>query len=129
MTIETFYGMQRMPFTTEDATAPRFHTPTWDEVLSRLQYAVDHAGWALVTGECGVGKSTVIRALCQRLDPATSGIGYLADSKLTPWTLYPALLATWGGGAPVLRPGCQTGGASRTGPNAAPGPDAARGRD
>ena len=94
--IETFYGMHRMPFTTEDATSPIFHTPTGDEVLSRLQYVVDHAGWAVVTGECGVGKSTVIRHFCQHLDPATSWVGYLADSKLTPWTLYPALLAQWG---------------------------------
>ncbi len=29
MMIETFYGMHRMPFTTEDATSPIFHTPTW----------------------------------------------------------------------------------------------------
>ncbi len=94
--IETFYGMHRMPFTTEDATSPIFHTPTGDEVLSRLQYVADHAGWAVVTGECGVGKSTVIRHFCQHLDPATSWVGYLADSTLTPWTLYPALLAQWG---------------------------------
>ena len=94
--IETFYGMRRMPFTPEATTASIFHSPVWDETLSRLQYAVDQAGWALVTGECGVGKSTVIRHLCQHLDPATTLVGYLADSKLTPWTLYSGILAEWG---------------------------------
>ncbi len=96
MTIETFYGMRRMPFGSEPGSAPLFHSPAWDEVVSRLQYVIDHAGWAVVTGECGVGKSTVIRQVCQHLDPATSWVGYLADSKLTPWTLYPAILADLG---------------------------------
>jgi len=94
--IETFYGMQRMPFTAEDPALGIFRSPTWDEVLSRLQYLVDHAGLGVITGECGVGKSTVIRHFCRSLDPATSLVCYLADSKLTPRTLYPALLAQLG---------------------------------
>ncbi len=94
--IETFYGMQRMPFTAEDPALGIFRSPTWDEVLSRLQYLVDHAGFGVITGECGVGKSTVIRHFCRSLDPATSLVCYLADSKLTPRTLYPALLAQLG---------------------------------
>jgi type II secretory pathway predicted ATPase ExeA len=96
MRIETFYGMQRLPFTAEGEASSIFRSPTWDEVLSRLQYVVDHAGFGVITGECGVGKSTVLRHFCRALDPATSPVCYVADSKLTPRTLYPTLLAQLG---------------------------------
>ena len=41
-----------------------------EEILGRLKYAAQRQLFAVVTGDCGTGKTTVIRMLKDSLDPA-----------------------------------------------------------
>jgi type II secretory pathway predicted ATPase ExeA len=61
------FGLSANPFT--PATPPAFcHlTPEMQHVLSRCQHLVGQGGFALITGETGTGKSTLLRCLHARL--------------------------------------------------------------
>ena len=63
-----------------------------DEVLGRLQYAAQRQMFAVITGECGTGKTTIIRKFKDDLDKQKYMIMYLSDSKLTPRHFYKGLL-------------------------------------
>jgi general secretion pathway protein A len=65
-----FYGLKEKPFST--TPDPRFLllTPTHREALAQLVYgAREGTGFAVLTGEVGTGKTTLLRALLQRVDP------------------------------------------------------------
>jgi len=68
----SFYGFQEKPFSmTPD---PHFFYPSrrHEEALFSLLYTVrERKGFAVVTGEIGSGKTTVCRALLERLDSQT----------------------------------------------------------
>jgi len=69
----TFFGLREKPFgTTPD---PRFLylTPGHREALAQLVYGVEEgAGFVVLTGEVGTGKTTLVQALCRRLDSRTA---------------------------------------------------------
>jgi len=52
--------------------------------------------FAVLTGDCGTGKTTVIRKLRDSLDDSKFLVLYLADSKLTPRCFYKGLLEQLG---------------------------------
>src|SRR5690606_29924899 len=52
--------------------------------------------FAVVTGDCGTGKTTTIRRFADELDPAKFKVLYLSDSKLTPRHFYKGLLEQLG---------------------------------
>ncbi len=65
-----FYGLKEKPFST--TPDPRFllQTPTHREALAQLVYGVrEGTGFAVLIGEVGTGKTTLLRALLQRIDP------------------------------------------------------------
>ena len=93
---EAFYGMTRTPFPRDLSPDALYHSPAVDEVLSRLHYAAEQQWFVVVTGDCGVGKSTVLRHFRRQLDPTAYTLLYVADSKLTPRTFYPVLLEQLG---------------------------------
>ncbi len=43
--------------------------------------------FAVMTGDCGTGKTTIVRKLKDTLEPSEFMLLYLADSKLTPEAL------------------------------------------
>lgn len=63
-----YWDLQKFPF--ENVPNPNFlyHSPQHEEAILRLFYAVQHRkGGALLTGEVGAGKTTVSRALINKL--------------------------------------------------------------
>jgi tRNA A37 threonylcarbamoyladenosine biosynthesis protein TsaE len=59
-----------------------------DEILGRLTYAAERQLFAVLTGDCGTGKTTTIRRFSQELDHTHYRVLYLSDSKLTPRHFY-----------------------------------------
>ena len=93
---EGFYGLTRTPFTRDLPPDALYGSVEGDEILGRLEYAAARQWFAVVTGDCGTGKSTAIRRLRARLDPAHYQVLYVADSKLTPRHFYKGLLEQLG---------------------------------
>lgn len=82
--IEEFYGFKKSPFTRQMAEDALFLTEEYEEALARLRYAARKQWFALLTGDCGTGKSTLIRRLSYSLGTK--------DYKLTPRHFYNGLL-------------------------------------
>ena len=61
-----------------------------------MQYAVQRQLFMVLTGDCGTGKTTLIRRLEHVLDPSEYSLMYLSDSKLTPRHFYKGLLTQLG---------------------------------
>jgi general secretion pathway protein A len=90
--IEEFYGFEKSPFTRQMTEDALFLTEEYEEILARLKYAARKQWFALLTGDCGTGKSTLIRRLSYSLGTKDYKVLYLADSKLTPRHFYNGLL-------------------------------------
>lgn len=93
---ETFYGLSKTPFSRDIPTEYLYPSVMMEEVLGRLEHAAQRQLFAVVTGDCGTGKTTTIRRLKDTLDPAKFMVMYLADSKLTPRHFYKGLLEQLG---------------------------------
>ena len=79
---EAYWGLKEAPF--ENSPNPKFLylSPEHEDGLTRLVYAVKHRkGAAMLTGEYGCGKTTLARALLQRLEPERYEVGLLVN----PW--------------------------------------------
>ena len=65
-----FYGLREKPFNTTPDPRFLFLTPSHREALAQLMYGVrEGTGFAVLTGEIGTGKTTLLQALLQRMDP------------------------------------------------------------
>src|SRR5437899_564045 len=81
---ETYWGLKEPPF--DNSPNPKFLylSPEHDEALVRLMYAVrQRKGCAMLTGEYGCGKTTLSRALIQRLEAERFEIGLLTNPSWT----------------------------------------------
>lgn len=90
LTYETFYGLDEKPFSL--STDPKFlyHSASHDQVAQELLTAIRrHDGLVLITGEFGVGKTTLCRAVTEELDRRT-----LTSVVLEPLTSIDDLLRT-----------------------------------
>jgi general secretion pathway protein A len=93
---ESFYGLGRSPFSRDIPTRELYESVTLEETLGRLEYAAQRQWFAVVTGDCGTGKTTTVRRFTEVLDPAKYKVLYLSDSKLTPRHFYKGLLEQLG---------------------------------
>lgn len=93
---EVFYECSKTPFSREIPTADLYPSGMLDETLGRLQYAAEHQLFAVLTGDCGTGKTTTVRKLKDTLDESKYLLLYITDSKLTPRHFYNGLLAQLG---------------------------------
>ncbi|MGG0667441.1 AAA family ATPase [Lederbergia citrisecunda] len=100
---EQFYGMQNTPFTRDVPTEKLYDSPTMQEVLGKLKYTAERQLFAVLTGDCGTGKTTTIRKFVDRLDASSYQVLYLSDSKLTPRHFYKGLLEQMGSEAKYYR--------------------------
>lgn len=100
---EAFYGMKLTPFTRDVPTTQLYNSYTMQEVLGRLKYAAERQLFAVLTGDCGTGKTTTIRKFVDGLDQGKYQILYLSDSKLTPRHFYKGLLEQLGSEAKFYR--------------------------
>ena len=58
---EAFYGMTHTPFTRDLPPDALYASAEGEELSNRLRYAAERQRFAVVTGDCGTGKSTAIR--------------------------------------------------------------------
>ncbi len=93
---EELYGLTHTPFTRDIPTSELYLSSRLEEILSRLEYAAERQLFAVVTGDCGTGKTTTIRRFKETLDPMKFLVMYMADSKLTPRNFYKGLLEQLG---------------------------------
>lgn len=94
--IESFYTLTHTPFTRDIPTTELYPSVSMEELLGRLEHAARRQLFAVMTGECGTGKTTIVRKLKDTLDPSEFMLLYLADSKLTPRHFYKGLLEQLG---------------------------------
>src|SRR5437870_10823324 len=81
---EAYWGLTEPPF--DNSPNPKFLylSPELEEALVRMMYAVRHRkGCAMLTGEYGCGKTTLSRALIQRLEAERYEIGLLTNPSWT----------------------------------------------
>lgn len=100
---EVFYGMENTPFSRDVPTNQLYDSPPMQEILGRLKYAAERQLFAVLTGDCGTGKTTTIRKFVDRLDHGNFQLLYLSDSKLTPRHFYKGLLEQLGSEAKFYR--------------------------
>ena len=78
----SFYGLREKPFNPTPDPKFLFLTPGHREALAQLVYGVrERKGFIALTGEVGTGKTTLVRALLQRLDQTTA-IAHLSNAVL-----------------------------------------------
>src|SRR5690606_15899385 len=66
---EMFYDLHRSPFSRDLPTNELYESEILEETLGRLEYAAQRQWFAVVTGDCGTGKTT-IRRFTDTLDAA-----------------------------------------------------------
>src|SRR5262245_5100860 len=77
-----FFGLKEKPFNTTPDPKFLFLTPGHREALAQLVYGVkEQKGFIALTGEVGTGKTTLVRALLQRLNGNTA-IAFIANAAL-----------------------------------------------
>jgi general secretion pathway protein A len=86
-----FYGFKEKPFTVTPNPRFVFLSKNHKEAFAHLLYGIDnHAGFILLTGEIGTGKTTVLRTLLSQLDNATMRSALILNPTLSA----PELLAS-----------------------------------
>ncbi|GAA0336221.1 AAA family ATPase [Bacillus carboniphilus] len=93
---EAFYELTQTPFSRDIPTEELYNSVILEETLGRLKYAAERQLFAVVTGDCGTGKTTTIRRFAEELNPATFSLLYVSDSKLTPRNFYKGVLEQLG---------------------------------
>lgn len=93
---EGFYGLQITPFSRGIPSDRLFLPPELLEVLERLKYVSERQLFAVLTGDCGTGKTTILRALSEQLDARHYKMLYVSDSQLTPRSFYRIILEQLG---------------------------------
>jgi type II secretory pathway predicted ATPase ExeA len=83
---ETFFGLASKPFGKTPDPSFLYESNQHKEALARLEYAVEEKELALLVGEIGSGKTTLSRALIDRIGEARPII-LLINPRLTPTQL------------------------------------------
>ena len=100
---EEFYSLANTPFTRDIPVASLYNSSIIEEVTSRLEFVAERQLFALVVGECGVGKTTIIRSFQTVLNPQRYKLLYVSDSQMTPRNFYKILLEQLGVAAHYYR--------------------------
>ncbi|WHH59849.1 AAA family ATPase [Petroclostridium sp. X23] len=93
---EAFYEFISTPFTRSLPTESLYMTEELEEILMRLKYVAERQLFAVVTGDCGTGKTTLLRKFSDSVDPKLYKFLYISDSKLTPRNFYRHILEQLG---------------------------------
>lgn len=91
-----YFNLKSHPFTITSDPAFIFFSRCHQEALDHLQYGIDNRlGFIEITGEIGCGKTTLCRALLNRLGPDTK-TAYIFNSNLTETELMQTILSDLG---------------------------------
>lgn len=104
-TEKSFEGLKpKAPETSGTSKIPEdclFFPPELSELLSRMEFVSERHLFAVLTDDCGTGKTTILRKLSSRLDPRKYRMLYVSDSRLPPHSFYravleqPGIIADW----------------------------------
>ena len=94
--VEGFYEFLHMPFGKNVPPDKLYSGNDAEELIDRLKYTAANQLFAIVTGESGTGKSTLMRRFAAELKQMPYKVLYIADSKLTPRAFYKELLNQFG---------------------------------
>jgi putative secretion ATPase (PEP-CTERM system associated) len=93
---ERFYGLRERPFSLTPDPSYLYPSRVHKEALSHLRYGIEgHAGFIVVTGEIGCGKTTMLQTVLRSLDKKTS-IARLMNTMLDPRELLQAIMLDFG---------------------------------
>jgi general secretion pathway protein A len=93
---ESFYNLRREPFSLTPDPHFMYLTPNHREALAQLHYTVQsRKGFAVLTGEVGTGKTTLLRGLLES-GPAGARFAYVFNPPRTRLELYSALAMEFG---------------------------------
>ncbi len=84
---EAYFGLTDLPF--RNTPDPRYvcWLPQYEQALAMVQYAIEEREMVLLTGDIGVGKTTVIRAALQQAEAASVRVVVLVYPRMTPFQL------------------------------------------
>ena len=94
---EGFFGMTQTPFLRCLPVDALYADHEIDEMVNRLIYAADKQQFAVLVGESGAGKTTILRRLRAILEKQNYIVLYITDSDLTPRHFYNEMLEQLGG--------------------------------
>jgi len=100
---EEFYGFVLTPFSRTIPTDRLYRGNDSDELIDRLKWTAKRQLFAVMTGDSGVGKTTILRLVNDELHNAPYRILYLSDSRMTPLTFYRSILKQLGFEAKYIR--------------------------
>ena len=93
---ERFYGLRERPFSLTPDPSYLYPSRVHKEALSHLRYGIEgHAGFIVITGEIGCGKTTMLQTVLRSLDKKTS-IARLMNTMLDARELLQAIMLDFG---------------------------------
>jgi len=93
---ERFYGLRERPFSLTPDPSYLYPSRVHKEALSHLRYGIEgHAGFIVITGEIGCGKTTMLQTVLRALDQKTS-IARLMNTMLDARELIEAIMLDFG---------------------------------
>jgi len=104
---EAFYGFAHTPFSRSIPPGKLYRGNDCGELIDRLNYAAEHQLFAVMTGDSGTGKTTMLRLFNDGLQNSRYRVLYLSDSKMTPLTFYKSILSQLGFDAKGHRSGAK----------------------
>ena len=92
------WDLKKTPFGNVPTRNIFYRSPQHEEALRRLLYVIEHRkGVAMLTGEVGCGKTTVMKALSDYLDKDKFRLETLSNPALQPVDLLKAIVLKLGG--------------------------------
>jgi general secretion pathway protein A len=96
MLYSSFYDIKREPFSLSPDPSFLYLTPTHREALAQMRYCIEaRRGFAVLTGEVGTGKTTLLRALLDSIG-STVVTAYVLNPPQTRGELYAFLASELG---------------------------------
>jgi putative secretion ATPase (PEP-CTERM system associated) len=93
---ERYFQLRERPFALSPDPEYLYPSKVHQEALSYLRYGIEgHAGFVVITGEIGSGKTTMLQSLLGRLDRNTS-VARIVNTMLDPRELLDAIMLDFG---------------------------------
>jgi len=92
-TVLDFFGFSQIPFSKVLSPKQLFHSHEYKEAFAQLEYGIPVEDIMLLSGPIGCGKSAVLNALIQSLDPNRYSPIYIRGNSLSAAELYKTILS------------------------------------